>query len=97
MVSGMGRKTMTRDELLALIDRAAAEGWTELNLFGAGLTEIPEAVAQLHSLQKLHLRGNSLPISPEVLSEPDNVTGIFNYSIFKRDVNVDTDKLFKVG
>jgi hypothetical protein len=27
---------MTRDELLALIDQAAAEGWTELDLAGQG-------------------------------------------------------------
>jgi hypothetical protein len=29
---------MTREELLALIDPAAAEGWTELDLAGHGLT-----------------------------------------------------------
>ena len=47
---------MTKDELLALIDQAAAEGWTELDLSGQGLTlELPEEIFKLTQLEKLIL------------------------------------------
>ncbi|MBD2459738.1 leucine-rich repeat domain-containing protein [Oscillatoria sp. FACHB-1407] len=46
---------MTPDDLLALIDRAADEGWTELDLSGNGLTELPGAIAKLTQLEKLIL------------------------------------------
>ncbi|MEM6351868.1 MAG: leucine-rich repeat domain-containing protein, partial [Cyanobacteria bacterium P01_D01_bin.14] len=46
---------MTQDELLALIDQAAAEGWTELDLSGQGLTELPEAIGKLTQLETLVL------------------------------------------
>jgi len=36
---------MTQEKLLSLIDQAAAEGWTELDLSGKGLTELPGAIA----------------------------------------------------
>ncbi len=38
---------MGQDELLALIDRAIAEGWKELDLSGKELREIPETIAIL--------------------------------------------------
>ncbi|MEM6252904.1 MAG: hypothetical protein AAF821_08275 [Cyanobacteria bacterium P01_D01_bin.156] len=46
---------MTRDELLALIDRAATEGWTELDLSGQGLSELPEEIGKLTQLERLIL------------------------------------------
>ena len=46
---------MTKDELLALIDQAAAEGWTELDLSGQGLTELPEEIGKLTQLERLIL------------------------------------------
>ncbi len=46
---------MTRDELLALIDQAAAEGWTELDLAGKGLTELPPEIGKLTQLETLIL------------------------------------------
>ena len=46
---------MTQDELLALIDQATAEGWTELDLSGQGLTELPPAIGQLTQLETLIL------------------------------------------
>ncbi|MDX2211837.1 MAG: COR domain-containing protein [Oculatellaceae cyanobacterium bins.114] len=46
---------MTPDELLTLIDRAADEGWTELDLSGMGLTELPGAIAKLTQLETLIL------------------------------------------
>ena len=46
---------MTQDELLALIDQAAAEGWKELDLSGQGLTELPPELGQLTQLETLIL------------------------------------------
>jgi internalin A len=46
---------MTWEELLALIDQAAAEGWTELDLAGHGLTELPPEIGKLTQLETLIL------------------------------------------
>ncbi|WP_374939414.1 COR domain-containing protein [Tolypothrix sp. FACHB-123] len=65
---------MTQDELLLLIDRAAAEGWRELDLSGQELTEIPEALAKLTNLTQLHLGGNEITEIPEALAQLTNLT-----------------------
>ena len=46
---------MTQDELLALIDQAAEEGWTELDLSGRGLTALPLEIGKLTQLEELIL------------------------------------------
>ncbi len=46
---------MTQDELIALIDQAAEEGWTELDLSGKGLTELPPEIGRLTQLEVLTL------------------------------------------
>ena len=46
---------MTQDELIALIDQAAEEGWTELDLSGEGLTELPPEIGRLTQLEVLTL------------------------------------------
>ncbi|NEZ55267.1 leucine-rich repeat domain-containing protein [Adonisia turfae] len=46
---------MTQDELLKLIDQAAEEGWTELDLAGADLTELPPEIGKLSQLETLIL------------------------------------------
>ncbi|WP_448265733.1 leucine-rich repeat domain-containing protein [Nostoc sp. DSM 114159] len=46
---------MTQDELLVLIDRAAAEGWRELDLSGQELTELPREIGKLKQLESLIL------------------------------------------
>ncbi|MBT9312258.1 leucine-rich repeat domain-containing protein [Leptothoe kymatousa TAU-MAC 1615] len=46
---------MTTDELLALIDQAEKEGWTELDLAGQGLSELPEEIGKLTQLERLIL------------------------------------------
>ncbi|MEL6353115.1 MAG: hypothetical protein AAFR58_15380, partial [Cyanobacteria bacterium J06627_28] len=48
-------QSMTQDELLALIDQAAEEGWTELDLSGKGLTMLPPEIGKLTQLEKLIL------------------------------------------
>jgi internalin A len=46
---------MTSEELLRLIDRAADEGWKELDLSGMGLSELPKEIGQLTQLESLVL------------------------------------------
>ena len=57
---------MNQQELRQLIDRAAAKGWTELDLSHRKLTELPPEIGQLSSLWYLDLSGNQLTA---VLSE----------------------------
>ena len=44
---------MDRDELLVLIGRAAREGWTEPNLSGQGIEELPREIGRLKNLEEL--------------------------------------------
>ncbi|MGB3614172.1 MAG: hypothetical protein WBA10_10285 [Elainellaceae cyanobacterium] len=46
---------MTAEKAMQLIEQAAAEGWTELDLAGLGLTEVPAEVGQLTQLESLIL------------------------------------------
>ena len=55
---------MTRDELLRLIDQAADEGWTALDLSNQGLTELPPEIGKLTSLGNLRLGRNQLSSLP---------------------------------
>jgi internalin A len=49
---------MTQEELLAVINQAAAEGVTELDLSGKGLAELLDAITQLTNLTTLNLWNN---------------------------------------
>lgn len=55
---------MTREELLQLIDRAAAEGWTELDLRDQRLTALPPEIGRLTNLRELDLSDNELTAVP---------------------------------
>ena len=55
---------MPQDDLLQLIDQAAAEGWKTLDLSGQGLTELPPEIGQLQHLQSLFLSFNQLSSIP---------------------------------
>jgi internalin A len=46
---------MEREELLRLIDKAADEQWTELDLAGMELTELPPEIGKLTQLETLIL------------------------------------------
>ncbi|MEZ2229275.1 MULTISPECIES: hypothetical protein [unclassified Microcoleus] len=46
---------MTREELLQLIDKAADEGQTELDLAGLGLEELPPEIGKYTQLETLLL------------------------------------------
>ena len=50
----LGKDGMERQELLRLIDEAAADQRKVLNLSSKGLTEIPEAIGKLQNLTNLN-------------------------------------------
>lgn len=54
-------------EVLARIERAANDSATTLNLSGMGLTDVPEAITRLTSLQELDLSNNPLTSVPEAI------------------------------
>ncbi|WP_448570208.1 COR domain-containing protein [Trichothermofontia sp.] len=56
---------MTNDELQQLIEKAAQEDATSLDLSWKRLTELPESIGKLTQLKKLNLSGNQLSILPE--------------------------------
>ncbi len=46
---------MTESELLQVIEQAATEGWTKLDLSGKNLTALPPEIGKLTQLKKLIL------------------------------------------
>ena len=60
---------MTQEELLELIDQAAREGWTELDLRLNDLTSLPPEIGQLTALQHLDLSGNDLTALPPEIGQ----------------------------
>ena len=59
------RKVTTKAELLRLIDRAADEGWTELDLSSLGLKELPIEIGKLVNIKKLNLAFNEITYLPD--------------------------------
>ncbi len=58
---------MTKEELLVKIQQAKDEQWTELDLSGQGIIELPPEIAQLTALQSLDLSNNQLSqLPPEI-------------------------------
>ncbi|OCQ90932.1 COR domain-containing protein [Limnothrix sp. PR1529] len=77
---------MERAELLALLERAKAEGWTELDLAGLDLVELPPEIGELTQLQVLILgkwdeetekwKGNQLTTLPPEIGQLQNLTNL---------------------
>jgi internalin A len=61
---------MTNDELLTLIDQAAREGWTELDLRDQEISELPPEIGLLTGLQKLSIgcKNDKRDVSANVLA-----------------------------
>ncbi|MCC3470985.1 MAG: leucine-rich repeat domain-containing protein [Microcoleus sp. PH2017_13_LAR_U_A] len=84
---------MTREELLQLIDKAADEGSTELDLAGLGLEELPPEIGKCTQLETLVLGkfdeekreslGNKLTEFPDVVLQLTNlkILSLFNNQI----------------
>ena len=79
--------TMTDTELLALIERAAAEHWTKLDLSDRGLTALPPEIGRLRQLKVLILgkwdreeeeyQGNAIAALPEEIGQLQNLTALY--------------------
>ncbi|MEO1394637.1 MAG: COR domain-containing protein [Cyanobacteria bacterium J06634_5] len=67
---------MTQDELLKLIDEAAADGWPTLDLTRRGLSELPPEIGQLTSLAYLDLSYNQLTTLPESVRQLTSLTSL---------------------
>ena len=68
---------MPGDELITLIDQAVAEGWTELDLSGRELTELPTEIGKLTNLKMLSLSGNQITELPSTISQQGNLEGLY--------------------
>jgi len=58
------KKEMSQEEVLAIIEQAAKDGRTALDLSGMGLAKLPEEIGQLTSLRELYLYHNQLKELP---------------------------------
>jgi Leucine-rich repeat (LRR) protein/GTPase SAR1 family protein len=84
---------MEREELLRLIDRAADEQWTELDLAGMDLTELPPEIGKLTQLEtlvlgkfdydKMKFIGNQLTdLSPDI----EKLTSLTNLALSSNQI-----------
>jgi Leucine-rich repeat (LRR) protein len=64
-------------KILELIEQAAKEDSTRLNLSNNQLTAVPPEITKLTKLTKLNLSGNQLPIPPETLANSEDVKAVF--------------------
>ncbi|MEH1900945.1 MAG: COR domain-containing protein [Nostoc sp.] len=64
---------MTNEELLQIIEQAARDKVTELNLSGQGLTTLPAEIGQLTNLQSLNLYSNQLSSLPAEFGQLTNL------------------------
>ncbi|MHC4474307.1 MAG: leucine-rich repeat domain-containing protein [Planctomycetota bacterium] len=67
---------MKQEEALKLIEQAATDGWTELDLTGKNLTAVPGEIGELKSLTELWLRDNNLTALPAEISQLKNLTDL---------------------
>ncbi|MEY2913446.1 MAG: hypothetical protein RLZZ184_2755 [Cyanobacteriota bacterium] len=67
---------MTDQELLQIIEKAARDKQTTLDLRNNQLTTLPEAIAQLSNLTVLDLRNNQLTRLPEAIAQLSHLTAL---------------------
>ncbi|MFM6621944.1 MAG: COR domain-containing protein [Dolichospermum sp.] len=68
---------MTDQELLQIIEKAARNKETTLDLRNNQLTTLPEAIAQLSNLSGLDLRNNQLTTLPEAIAQLSNLRELY--------------------
>ncbi|MBD2727395.1 leucine-rich repeat domain-containing protein [Nostoc sp. FACHB-892] len=64
---------MTNEELLQIIEPAAKDKVTKLDLSGKGLTRLPPEIGQLTNLQSLYLSNNQLSTLPPEIGQLTNL------------------------
>tara|TARA_R110000851_G_scaffold9769_2_gene36076 strand:+ start:374 stop:784 length:411 start_codon:yes stop_codon:yes gene_type:complete len=68
------RESLTDDELLKEIFKQLKEtDGKELNLYGKGITDLPEGIGNLKNLERLNLRKNELTSLPESIGNLTNL------------------------
>ena len=67
---------MDQQKLLQLIEQAAKEKATSLDLTGNQLTELPPEIGQLTSLTTLYLQENQLTALPEQIGQLTNLQSL---------------------
>ncbi|MEQ9548598.1 MAG: COR domain-containing protein [Coleofasciculus sp. G3-WIS-01] len=70
---------MTEDELLQLIEQAAREEWTELDLSDNDLTVLPPDIGQITSLQSLYLIRNNIQELPSQIGQLTSLQFLYLY------------------
>jgi small GTP-binding protein len=65
---------MEEKELLKIIEEAARDGRTKLDLAGKGINSLPAEIGQLTNLELLDLSGNQLTSVPKELGQLENLT-----------------------
>ena len=73
---------MTDQELLQIIEKAARNKETTLDLSNNQLTTLPEAIAQLSNLNVLYLGNNQLTRLPEAIAQLSHLSRGFSFSKF---------------
>ncbi|MEH2185870.1 MAG: COR domain-containing protein [Nostoc sp.] len=68
---------MTNEELLQIIEQAAKDKVTELDLSGTGLTTLPPEFGQLTNLRSLYLRSNQLSSLPPEFGQLINLRSLY--------------------
>jgi Leucine-rich repeat (LRR) protein len=68
---------MTEAELLQLIEQAAEEGWTELDLAKKTLNSLPLQIGQLQNLTELDLSFNQLSTLPAEIGQLQNLIKLY--------------------
>ncbi|AFY80496.1 COR domain-containing protein [Oscillatoria acuminata] len=68
---------MTEEELLQIIQQAAEDKVTALNLLWKGLTKLPPEIGQLSNLTVLDLSGNQLSALPPEIGQLSHLTGLY--------------------
>ena len=71
---------MDKNELLKIIEKAAREKSTELNLSGEGITSLPPEIGKLTNLTELYLDNNQLTSIPAELGKLTNLTYLSLYN-----------------
>ncbi|MDZ8104769.1 MAG: COR domain-containing protein [Nostoc sp. DedQUE12a] len=67
---------MTNEELLKIIEQAAKDKVTELNLSGKGLTTLPAEIGRLTDLRSLNLNSNQLNSLPREIGKLTNLQSL---------------------